>query len=86
MSNQQRPKTFRQTIIQPLAYTKEESLPELSAQMEKLDFGQEIEIRRAKDRPEITKSCKSGQPAWVTIATVALVKVQKSGPPKAPSS
>jgi len=78
-----RPRTYRRTIDQPLAYTKEEALAELNMMFDKLTFGQEIDIRRARDRPEPTPSVKSKAPALVTIARVQLMKerMPNAGPP-----
>jgi len=80
MSEQVRMRTIRQTIDAPLPYTKDEALVEMKLILDKLTFGQEIEIRRAKDRPSPSKSCKSDSEAYVTIAKVALVKVMPRGP------
>jgi len=70
-------KTVRQAITQPLAYTQNEALAELAKELPKLSFGQEIDIRRARDRPEPTPSVLSHEPAYVTIAKCALIKVPR---------
>jgi len=79
MSQPERRKTIRATIGNILAYTKAESLAELDHLIDQLRYGQEIEVRLAKNIPQPMKSSISDQPAKVTIALVQLSSVPVHG-------
>jgi len=61
--------------VQPGAYTKAGILKQFSDALDKLQFGQEIEVRRAKDRPSPTPSIDApSEPAYATLAVALLIR------------
>jgi len=56
-------------------------MAEIGKQLDHLSFGEELEIRRAKDRPQPTPSAVSGQPAYATLVKASLVKVPNGPKP-----
>jgi len=75
MASTQQMRTIRKSISLPVAYTKEEIIAQFAIELDHLSFGEELEVRRAKDRPGPTASAKSGAPAFATLVKASLVKV-----------
>jgi len=75
--NKPRAEIVRSWIDRPLPYTKAETIAEVASLLDKISWGQEVEVRLAPDRdrdgkPVTTLSAKSQEKAQFTVARVSL--------------
>jgi len=72
---QKKRKTVRKMVDPPIAYCGEHFESEIDSALTKLQFGQELSIRKAPTRPTQAKCPKDQRDALYTLCKVVLLKL-----------